>query len=100
MGWKDIDQGTKAQTPCALGDCSEKNAGRWRHAQRRRMMLAHVIGTKPRLIVEFDQLEAILVLLAQRIDAEVVLIEYTELHDGFQDARFLNREWACSGQHR
>ena len=44
-----VDQRTEAQPPGALRHRSQKHARRRRQIERRRMMLAHVIGTEPQL---------------------------------------------------
>src|SRR5450756_2485297 len=46
----------------------------------KRQVLAHVIAAKSGAIVEFDQLQAVLILLAQRREPAIVLIEDAELH--------------------
>ncbi len=80
MGGQDVDQGAEADAPGALRHRGEKHAGRRRQVERRRMMLAHVIGAKSGLVVELDQLQAVFVLLAELVRPAVVLIENAELH--------------------
>ena len=52
------------------------------------MMLAHVVGAESGAIVEFDQLQPVFVLFAERIWPVVVLIEYPELHCTTHPKRF------------
>src|SRR6185369_15058861 len=75
-----IDQRTEPDAPRALGDRRQKDAGRTCNIERRRVMLAHVIGAEAGAVVELDQREPLLVLLSERIRATVVLIEDAELH--------------------
>jgi hypothetical protein len=75
-----IYQWSEPKTPGALRHRGQKYAGRRRLAQRRRMVLAHVVDAKSGGIVELDQLQTVFVLFAERIRSAVVLIEYAELH--------------------
>ena len=58
-----IDQRAETDAARALGDGGQEHAGRRREIERRRVMLAHVPGTKAGAVVEFDQREPLLVLL-------------------------------------
>jgi hypothetical protein len=80
MSRQNIDKRRQAEPFCALGCGRQEDTGRWRQIQRRRMMLAHVVGPKSGLIVEFDQFQTVFVLFAERIGPTIVLIEYAELH--------------------
>ena len=66
MGGQDINQRAQAETPRTLRRGSEKYAGRWCEIERRRMMLAHMIGPKSGLVVELDQLQTVFVLFGKR----------------------------------
>jgi hypothetical protein len=80
VGGQHVHQRAEAKTLGALRHRGKEDARRRREAERRRMMLAHVVGPKSRGIVEFDQSQAVFVLLAELIRSAVVLIEYTKLH--------------------
>src|SRR6476620_5117138 len=80
MDGQHIHQRSEAQTNGALGDRGKEYAGRRRQAERRRMVLAHMVGPETGAIVEFDQFQTVFILLAERIRPVVVLIEYAELH--------------------
>ncbi len=75
-----VDQRAEPKLPRALGDRGKEHAGGGRHAERRRMMLGEVIGVEPGLVVGFDELEAILVIVAQRQIVAVEVIENAEVH--------------------
>src|SRR5215813_13778028 len=75
-----VNQRAEPQARRALRDGGEKDARRGRQVERRRMMLAHVIGAKPGAVVELDQPEPVFILLGERIGTVVVLIEDAELH--------------------
>jgi len=80
MRRQDVNQRAEAKAAGALGGGGQKYAGRRREVERRRMVLAHVVGAKPGGVVEFDQLQTVFILFAERIGPAVVLIEYAELH--------------------
>ena len=90
-----IDQGAEAKASGALRNRRQKNARRRRQIERRRVVLAHMIGAEAAGVVQLDQLEAVLILLMQRIRPMVVLIEYAELqridrgHGHLPDSSFL-----------
>src|SRR5712691_9562968 len=75
-----IDQRTEAKAPGALRHGGQKDARRRRQIERRRMMLAHVIGAESDAVIECDQPQAVFILPVQRIRPVVVLIEDAELH--------------------
>src|ERR1700709_1271486 len=75
-----IDQRTETQAFGPLRDCCEKDARRRRQVERRRMVLAHMVGAKSGGIVELDQSQPVFVLLTEWIWPVVVLIEDSELH--------------------
>src|ERR1700730_7558535 len=62
----------------ALGDRGQKDAGRWRHAERRRMMLGHVIAIEARPVVRLRNAQAILVIVRERAAAAGVSVEMIE----------------------
>jgi len=66
--------------PGALCDGGKEHAWRWRQAERRRMVLAHVIGAKAGAVVKLDQSQAVFILFGGLIRTAVVLVEDTELH--------------------
>src|SRR5437764_6847259 len=59
---------------------ARKNARRWRHAERRRVMLGDVIGVETGAIVGLGDLEAILVIVRERTAVAIEMIKDTELH--------------------
>src|SRR4051812_28076235 len=75
-----IDQRAEADAPRTLGDRRQEDTRGRRNVERRRMVLAYMIGSKAGAVVEFDQREPLLVLLGERIRPAVVLIEDAELH--------------------
>ena len=75
-----VDQRAEPQAFGTLRHRRQKHAGRWRQIERRRMVLAHVVGAEPGAIVELDQLQPIFILFGERIRPMVVLIEDPELH--------------------
>ena len=75
-----VDQRAEAQALGALRHRGQEHARRRRQIERRRMMLAHVIGAESGAIVELDQLQSVFILFGERIRPVVVLIEYPELH--------------------
>ncbi len=81
MHWQHIDERPKSNALCALRDRREEHAGRGRHAEGRRMMLAHVIGAEAGAVVELDQPQAILILIGEGKRAEIVLVENSKLHE-------------------
>ena len=83
-----VDQRTEPQALGALRDRCEEDARRRRQVERRRMVLAHVVGAKSGAIIEFNQLQPVFVLFAERIWPVVVLIEYPELHCTTRPKRF------------
>ena len=82
-----IDQRAEADAFGALGDSGKEHARRRRQIERRRVMLAHVIGAKARAVISLDQREALVVLLGERIAPVVVLIEDAELQRGHGSPR-------------
>ena len=74
-----IEQGAEAQPPAPLRHCGKKHAWRGRHAERRRMMLGDMVGTKAGAIVLFDELESRLEQVGQRRAVVVDMIEDAEL---------------------
>jgi hypothetical protein len=76
-----IDERPQPNALRPLRDRREKHAGRGRHAEGRRMMLAHVIGAKAGTVVELDQSQAILILISEGKRPEIVLVENSELHE-------------------
>src|SRR5260370_19150799 len=75
-----VDQRAEAQRLGALRHRGEKDAGRGRHAERRRVMLGQVIGVKARLLVELDQPQPLVELPAEIGPAAVHVVEDAELH--------------------
>ena len=55
MHGEHIDERSKPNAPRPLRDRREEHAGRGRHAEGRRMVLAHVIGAEAGAVVELDQ---------------------------------------------
>src|SRR3954453_8728110 len=80
VGRQYIDQRAEPQSLGALRDGGQEHTGRRRQIERRRMMLAHMVGAKSGPIVELDQLQAILILFGERIWSVIVLVEDSELH--------------------
>ena len=75
-----VDQRPEAQPARALRHRREEHAGRGRHAERRGVVLGQVIAAQAQPVVGLDQLQPVLVVLAQRHRAEVEMIEDAELH--------------------
>jgi hypothetical protein len=75
-----VDQCAEPQALGTLRSGCEEDARRRRQIERRRMVLAHMVGAKAGAVVELDQLETFFVLFAERIWTVVVLIEDSELH--------------------
>ncbi len=89
-----VDQRPEAQLLGTLRDGGEEDAGRGRHAERRRMMLGQVIGVKARLLIQLDQLQPLVELPAELAAGAVHVIEDAELH-----SRFLRcRRWYTVGE--
>lgn len=65
-----IHERTESDAPCALRDGREIDAGGRRHAERRRVMLGHVIRAESGSVRGFDEAEARLV--------EIVAIDVVE----------------------
>ena len=72
-----VDQ-RPAEPPRTLRDCGEENAGRGCHAERRRVVLGHVIGVKAKAVIGFGELQAILIEFGERQPGAVEMIEYAE----------------------
>ena len=78
---QDIDQRPEQDLFGALGHGGEEHAGRGRHAERRRVMLGHVIAVNAGRLVSFDHLQAIFVDVGQRrVAAAVQMVEDPEFH--------------------
>ena len=78
---EDVDQGAKQHRPRPLGDGGEENAGGGRHAERRRVMLRHVVAVDSRRLVPLDHPQPVLVEVRQRdLAAAVDMVEDAELH--------------------
>ena len=79
-----IDECAEAQTLRALPDRRQEHAGRRRHAQRREVVLGDVIGVKAGTVQGLDDLQPLLVILAQRQIIAVEMVENTEfqIHTG------------------
>src|SRR5262249_31248513 len=75
----DIEQWAETQAPAPLRHRCQKHARRGCHAERRRMVLGDVVGTKARAIVLFDELESRLEQVGQRHAVGVDMIENAEL---------------------
>ena len=73
-----INEGTEAQPPGALPDCRQEHAGRWRHAERREVMLGDMVGVEAEAVESFDHLQPLLVIIAQRQVVAVEVIENAE----------------------
>ena len=62
----------------ALRDRRHQHARRGRHAKRRRVMLGDLVAIETKPVVELDQLQAVLVEIAQRRAGRVEMIEDAE----------------------
>ena len=60
-----VNQRAEAQALGALRHRGEKNAGRRRHTERRRVVLSDMVSVKPFTIIHLDQLESRLVIILQ-----------------------------------
>ena len=75
-----VDQRTKAQAARALGHRGEEDRGRGGKAERRRVVLGGVIRVEAAAIVGLDQLEPLLVEIAQRQVVAIEMVEHAEFH--------------------
>ena len=73
-----IDQRPHMDSPGACGDRGEKNAGRRREAERRRVMFGDVVAEKTGGVGGRDQLEALLVYAIERLVATLEMVEDAE----------------------
>ena len=78
---QDVDQRPEQHRPRPLGDGGEEYAGRGRHAQRRRVVLRHVVAVDSRRLVTLHHPEAVLVEVGERdFAAAVEMVEDAEFH--------------------
>ena len=77
---KGVDQRSEAKPPRALRDSRQKNAWRWRHPERRRVVLGEVIGVKARSIDRLDDRKSLLVIIRQRQSAAIEVVKYSKFH--------------------
>ncbi len=70
-----IDQRPEPQFFGALRDRGQEHARRRPHAERRRMVLGHVIGVEARAVEPFDQRKPIFVIVRERKPVAVQMIE-------------------------
>ena len=75
-----VDQRPEAQRLGALRHGGQEDAGRGRHAERRRVMLGQVIGVEARALVELDQAQPLVELPAEIGAGAVHVVEDAELH--------------------
>ena len=75
-----IGERPEAKLGRTLGDGGEEQAGRGRRAQRRAVVLGHVIGVKTRPFIDLGQAEAVFILAPQVGAGPVQMIEDGELH--------------------
>ncbi len=76
---RNVEQWAETQPLGPLRYRGKKDAGRRRHAERRRMMFRDMIGAKARAIVLFDELEPGLEKIGKRNVVVVEMIENAEL---------------------
>src|ERR1700749_1077137 len=77
---KRVDQRAKAQAFGTLGYSGQHDAGRRRHAERRRVMLGDMVGVKSAAIVDFGELEPALIEIGKARIAAIDMIEDPEFH--------------------
>ena len=78
---QDVDQRPEQHRPRPLGDGGEEYAGRGCHAQRRRVVLRHVVAVDSRRLVTLHHPEAVFVELGERdFAAAVDVVEDAEFH--------------------
>ena len=70
----------EAQPPGALRQRGKKHVRRWRHAERRRMVLGEVIGVEAGSIVGLGDLQAVFIKIRQRWAGAVEVIENSKFH--------------------
>jgi hypothetical protein len=75
-----VDQRAEAQALRALRDGGQIHAGRGCQAQRRRVMLGHVIAVEAGLVVGLDQRQAIGIETIERAGAAIHVVKHAELH--------------------
>src|SRR5258708_29417808 len=75
-----IGKRSEAKSGRALGDGGEEQAGRGRRAQRRAVVLGHVIGVETRPFIDLGQPQAVFILAPQVGAGPVQVIEDGELH--------------------
>ena len=75
-----IDQRAETERGGALGDGGEEQAGRGRHAERRAVMLGHMIGVETRPLVELDEAQALFVLALGVRPRAIEVVEDAEFH--------------------
>ena len=73
-----VDQRPEIEPLGALRDGGEKHARGGRHAERRRMMLGDLIAIEAEPVVKLDQLQPVLVEIAQRRAGGIQVVEYAE----------------------
>src|SRR5688500_11818552 len=85
-----VDQRAEAESPGALSDGGQENAGRRCHAQRREMVLGAVVTVEAGAVVGFDQLEPVFVKRGERPRIAVDVVEDSEF-EGHSVASFRRR---------
>ena len=78
--WQCIDHRPEAKPLRALRDGGKKDARRWRHSNRRRMVLSEMVAVEPGPIIAFNEFETILVIVAQWQIVAIEMIKYAKLH--------------------
>ena len=75
-----VDERAEAYALRPLRDGGEPDARGGRKAERRAVVLAHLIDVEAASVAELDQLQTVFVLLVRREAAGVILIEKAEFH--------------------
>ena len=77
-----INQRPEAKAFGALCNGGQEQVRRRRHAQRRRVMLGHMVGADTDLIVALDQLQPVFIIAGQILTRDQIeMVEYAEFHE-------------------
>ena len=75
-----VDKRAKAQALGPLSDGGQEHARRWRHPERREVVLRDMISVKAGAVESLDHLQPMLVIVLQRQVIAVQMIENPEIH--------------------
>jgi len=73
-----VDERAEVDALGALADRRHQDAWRGRHAERRRMVFGNLVAIEAEAVVKLDQLQTVLIEIAQRRARRVEMIENAE----------------------